>query len=151
MTWNLLHLARMVNDGAASPRTATSAPSGTPAAASTSRTPSTADAMATSVPSGITTWCQTDGVRQTSTGSSDASRDRSAAEIEARPTMSPPGRAPDRLRLATWNLNSLRARLPAVERFLDRVHPDVLCLQETKAAAIPDATSAGASSITATR
>ena len=32
----------------------------------------TADAMATSVPSGITTWCQTDGVRQTSTGSSEA-------------------------------------------------------------------------------
>jgi len=67
---------------------------------------------------------------------------RRRAEIEARPAMSPPGRAPDRLRLATWNLNSLRARLPAVERFLDRVHPDVLCLQETKAAAIPDATSA---------
>jgi exodeoxyribonuclease-3 len=56
--------------------------------------------------------------------------------------MSPPGRAPDHLRLATWNLNSLRARLPAVERFLDRTHPDVLCLQETKAAVLPDATAA---------
>jgi exodeoxyribonuclease-3 len=52
--------------------------------------------------------------------------------------MSPPGPAPDRLRLATWNLNSLRARLPAVERFLTRVRPDVLCLQETKAAAVAD-------------
>ena len=44
--------------------------------------------------------------------------------------------APDRLRLATWNLNSLRARLPAVERFLLRVRPDVLCIQETKAPAL---------------
>jgi exodeoxyribonuclease-3 len=69
-------------------------------------------------------------------------RARRRAEIEARPTLSPPGRAPDRLRLATWNLNSLRARLPAVERFLDRVHPDVLCLQETKAAEVPEATRA---------
>jgi exodeoxyribonuclease-3 len=65
---------------------------------------------------------------------------RRRAEIEARPTMSPPGPAPDRLRLATWNLNSLRARLPAVERFLVRAHPDVLCLQETKTAVVPDAT-----------
>jgi exodeoxyribonuclease-3 len=54
--------------------------------------------------------------------------------------MSPPGPAPDRLRLATWNVNSLRARLPAVERFLERVHPDVLCLQETKTAVVPDVT-----------
>jgi exodeoxyribonuclease-3 len=67
---------------------------------------------------------------------------RRRAEIDARPTMSPPGRAPDRLRLATWNLNSLRARLPAIERFLDRVHPDVVCLQETKTGAVPDATRA---------
>jgi exodeoxyribonuclease-3 len=52
--------------------------------------------------------------------------------------MSPPGPAPDRLRLATWNVNSLRARLPTVERFLTRVRPDVLCLQETKAAAVTD-------------
>src|SRR5690349_23111943 len=67
-------------------------------------------------------------------------RARRRAEIEARPSMSPPGRAPDRLRLATWNLNSLRARLPAVERFLDRAHPDVLCLQETKTATVPETT-----------
>jgi exodeoxyribonuclease-3 len=67
---------------------------------------------------------------------------RRRAEIAARPSFSPPGRAPHHLRLATWNLNSLRARLGAVERFLDRVHPDVLCLQETKAATIPDATTA---------
>ena len=43
MTWNLLHLARMLKDAAASRPTATSARSGTPAAGSTSRTPSTAD------------------------------------------------------------------------------------------------------------
>ena len=35
--------------------------------------------------------------------------------------------------MATWNLNSLRARLDAVARFVDRTRPDVLCLQETKA------------------
>ncbi len=52
--------------------------------------------------------------------------------------MSPTGPAPDRLRVATWNLNSLRQRLPAVERFLDLAQPDVLCLQETKAAMLSE-------------
>jgi exodeoxyribonuclease-3 len=52
--------------------------------------------------------------------------------------MSPSGPAPDRLRIATWNVNSLRARLPALTRFLDRVGPDVLCLQETKAGQVSD-------------
>ena len=33
---------------------------------------------------------------------------------------------------ATWNVNSLRARLPRVEEFLADVKPDVLLLQETK-------------------
>jgi exodeoxyribonuclease-3 len=33
---------------------------------------------------------------------------------------------------ATWNVNSLRARLPRVEEFLADVRPDVLLLQETK-------------------
>lgn len=63
---------------------------------------------------------------------------RRRAEIEARPTMSPPAHAPDRLRVATWNLNSLRARLPGVERFIERVRPDVLCLQETKSAQLSE-------------
>ncbi|HLM64934.1 MAG TPA: exodeoxyribonuclease III [Acidimicrobiales bacterium] len=40
--------------------------------------------------------------------------------------------------MATWNLNSLGARLPAVERFLERASPDVVCLQETKAAQLSD-------------
>ncbi|MEM9564643.1 MAG: exodeoxyribonuclease III [Actinomycetota bacterium] len=34
--------------------------------------------------------------------------------------------------VATWNVNSLNARIPRVEQWLDEVEPDVLCLQETK-------------------
>ena len=34
--------------------------------------------------------------------------------------------------LATWNINSVRLRLPLVERFLAEFRPDVLCLQEIK-------------------
>ncbi|HZV72488.1 MAG TPA: exodeoxyribonuclease III [Conexibacter sp.] len=43
------------------------------------------------------------------------------------------------MRLVTWNVNSLRARLPRVLELLDEHAPDVLCLQETKldAAAFP--------------
>lgn len=36
------------------------------------------------------------------------------------------------LRLATWNINSVRLRLPLALRFLEEAQPDVLCLQETK-------------------
>jgi exodeoxyribonuclease-3 len=36
------------------------------------------------------------------------------------------------LRLATYNVNSVRARLSVLESWLRRVHPDVVCLQETK-------------------
>lgn len=36
------------------------------------------------------------------------------------------------MRLATWNVNSLNARLGRVERWLEAFEPDVLCLQETK-------------------
>jgi exodeoxyribonuclease III len=38
------------------------------------------------------------------------------------------------VRIATWNVNSLVARLPRVEEWIDYAEPDVLCLQETKAA-----------------
>ncbi|MEZ5377780.1 MAG: exodeoxyribonuclease III [Acidimicrobiales bacterium] len=34
--------------------------------------------------------------------------------------------------VATWNVNSLNARMPRVEDWLAQVEPDVLCLQETK-------------------
>lgn len=36
------------------------------------------------------------------------------------------------MRLATWNVNSLKVRLPRVEEWLAEVQPDVLCMQETK-------------------
>ena len=35
-------------------------------------------------------------------------------------------------RLATWNVNSLKVRLPHLLDWLGRVRPDVVCLQETK-------------------
>ena len=38
-----------------------------------------------------------------------------------------------KLKIASWNINSVRARVPIVERFLDEEQPDILCLQETKA------------------
>ena len=37
-----------------------------------------------------------------------------------------------KLKIASWNINSVRARLPIVERFLRDEAPDILCLQETK-------------------
>ncbi|MGH9120273.1 MAG: exodeoxyribonuclease III [Acidimicrobiales bacterium] len=36
------------------------------------------------------------------------------------------------MRIATWNVNSLKARLPRVEGWLAEIRPDVLCMQETK-------------------
>ncbi len=36
------------------------------------------------------------------------------------------------IRLATWNVNSLRQRLDHLARFAAEVRPDVICLQETK-------------------
>lgn len=36
------------------------------------------------------------------------------------------------MRIATWNVNSLKVRLPRVEEWLAYAEPDVLCLQETK-------------------
>ncbi len=38
------------------------------------------------------------------------------------------------MRLATWNVNSLGARLPFVTGWLEEAQPDVLCVQETKLA-----------------
>jgi len=38
------------------------------------------------------------------------------------------------MRIATWNVNSLKARQEAVDRWLERAAPDVLLLQETKLA-----------------
>lgn len=36
------------------------------------------------------------------------------------------------MRIATWNVNSVRLRLPLLEKFIAENSPDVICLQETK-------------------
>src|SRR5215470_18022387 len=41
------------------------------------------------------------------------------------------------MRIATWNVNSLKARFEKVMWWLDRAKPDVLLLQETKLADAP--------------
>jgi exodeoxyribonuclease III len=38
------------------------------------------------------------------------------------------------MRIATWNVNSLKARMDALEKWLDRADPDILLMQETKLA-----------------
>lgn len=42
---------------------------------------------------------------------------------------------PRRLRIATWNINSLRLRAPLLAQLIATLDPDVICLQETK---VPD-------------
>jgi len=37
------------------------------------------------------------------------------------------------MKIATWNVNGIRARQAQVQEFIDREQPDVLCLQEIKA------------------
>lgn len=51
-----------------------------------------------------------------------------------RPTAAAAGSRFDDVLIATWNVNSLGARLPRVEEWLATVAPDVLCMQETKMA-----------------
>jgi exodeoxyribonuclease-3 len=41
----------------------------------------------------------------------------------------------ERLRIVTWNINSLRLRLPLLPLLIEALRPDVICLQETK---VPD-------------
>jgi exodeoxyribonuclease-3 len=38
------------------------------------------------------------------------------------------------VRLVTWNVNSLKVRLPRIEEWIAMVQPDVVCMQETKLA-----------------
>ena len=47
----------------------------------------------------------------------------------------PHGFARVNLRIATWNINSLRLRLPLLKELIAALEPDVICLQETK---VPD-------------
>ncbi|HUO12406.1 MAG TPA: endonuclease/exonuclease/phosphatase family protein, partial [Caulobacteraceae bacterium] len=37
-----------------------------------------------------------------------------------------------RLRIASWNVNSVRLRAEQIARFIHEAAPDVLCLQEIK-------------------
>lgn len=46
-----------------------------------------------------------------------------------RPRNAPPE---GHLRIVSWNVNSVRARLPLIERVIAQERPDILCLQETK-------------------
>ena len=66
-------------------------------------------------------------------------RRRREAALALRQHMSPLEAAPDRFRVATWNVNSLKARSAALRRFLVRARPDVVCLQETKASDVAPA------------
>ncbi len=43
-----------------------------------------------------------------------------------------PPAAKGTLRIATWNINSVRLRLPIVKKLVAMTSPDVICLQETK-------------------
>ena len=37
------------------------------------------------------------------------------------------------IKIASWNINSVRARAALIERLIADEQPDILCLQETKA------------------
>ena len=37
------------------------------------------------------------------------------------------------MRIATWNVNGIRARFAQVQEWIERERPDVVCLQEIKA------------------
>jgi exodeoxyribonuclease-3 len=47
-------------------------------------------------------------------------------------TSAVPPAAPGTLRIATWNINSVRLRIKLVKRLVDKASPDIICLQETK-------------------
>ena len=36
------------------------------------------------------------------------------------------------MKIATWNINSIKVRLPAVTQYIQETSPDILALQETK-------------------
>jgi exonuclease III len=45
---------------------------------------------------------------------------------------------PAQMKIATYNVNSIRRRLPIVLDWMAAHRPDVMCLQETKRVLIPD-------------
>ncbi len=63
---------------------------------------------------------------------------RREAALALRATMSATATAEDRFRVATWNVNSLKARAGGLDRLLERTAPDVLLVQETKSATVHD-------------
>ena len=38
------------------------------------------------------------------------------------------------MRIATWNVNSIKQRVPRLRHWLDERRPEVVCMQETKLA-----------------
>ena len=36
------------------------------------------------------------------------------------------------MKLVTWNINSVRLRMPLIQKLTEQEAPDVICLQETK-------------------
>ncbi len=54
--------------------------------------------------------------------------------IRGAPSVASPKDAPQSMPVtfATWNINSVRLRLPLVLEFLAQFRPDILCLQEIK-------------------
>ena len=63
--------------------------------------------------------------------------ERRERALAARPAQTPTTPAPGHLRVATWNINSIRSRRVALERFLARTEPDIVCLPETRAGDLP--------------
>ena len=51
------------------------------------------------------------------------------------------------MKVATWNVNGIRARASQVREWLERERPDVVCLQELKAEPAQIRKSAGSRSI----
>jgi exodeoxyribonuclease-3 len=46
--------------------------------------------------------------------------------------MTKKNKIPEKIALTTWNINSVRLRMPLVKQFVEARAPDILCLQETK-------------------
>src|SRR6266849_10175710 len=60
---------------------------------------------------------------------------RRSAHWQAPPPLPPLPRASlVAMRVATWNVNSVKQRVPRLLAWLDQRQPDVVCLQETKLA-----------------
>src|SRR5438046_10592043 len=63
-----------------------------------------------------------------------ATRRASTSRVSAAGATEPCAPPDGLVRIATWNVNSLKARLDKVEWWLARARPDVLLMQETKLA-----------------